>query len=139
MNTQTKKRWRSWLVYILLLLVIMLAANWWKTKDAASGNLSEFSGQLIDGSTFTIAEFAGEPVLFHFWATWCPICELEKNSIQSISQDYRVISIASWSEGETEVKTYMQDNQLTFPVMLDTSGELAKSFWRERRTRQFYS
>ena len=128
MNTQTKKRWRTWLVYILFLLVVMQAANWWKTQDAASGNLSEFSGKLIDGTSFTIAEFAGEPVLFHFWATWCPICELENGTIQSISQDYRVISIAAWSEGETEVNTYMQDNQLTFPVMLDTSGELAKSF-----------
>lgn len=128
MNTKAKKRWRSWLLYILFLVVVMQAANWWKTQDAASGNLSEFSAQLIDGSTFSIAEFAGEPVLFHFWATWCPICELENGTIQSISKDYRVISIASWSEGETEVKTYMQDNQLTFPVMLDTNGELARSF-----------
>ena len=39
-----------------------------------------------------------------------------------------MISIASWSEGETEVKAYMQNNQLTFPVMLDTSGKLAQSF-----------
>ena len=128
MNTQTKKHWRSWLVYILLFLVVMQAANWWKTRDTASGNLSEFTGELMDGSAFTISEFAGEPVLFHFWATWCPICELENDTIQSISQDYQVISIASWSEGEAEVKAYMLNNQLTFPVMLDTSGELAQTF-----------
>lgn len=106
----------------------MQAANWWKTRDAASGNLSEFTSELMDGSAFTISEFAGEPVLFHFWATWCPICELENDTIQSISQDYRVISIASWSEGEAEVKAYMRNNQLTFPVVLDTSGKLAHSF-----------
>jgi thiol-disulfide isomerase/thioredoxin len=128
MNTQTKKNWRSWLVYILLFLIVMHAANWWKTRDAASGNLSEFTGELMDGSAFTISEFAGEPVLFHFWATWCPICELENDTIESISQDYRVISIASWSEGEAEVKSYMRNNQLTFPVMLDTNGKLAQSF-----------
>jgi len=128
MNTQTKKHWRSWLVYILLFLVVMQAANWWKTRDAASGNLSEFTGELMDGSAFTISEFSGEPVLFHFWATWCPICEMENDTIQSISQNYQVISIASWSEGEAEVKAYMRDKQLTFPVMLDTSGELAQSF-----------
>ena len=128
MNTQTKKHWRSWLVYILLFLVVMQAANWWKTRDAASGNLSEFTGELMDGSVFTISEFAGKPVLFHFWATWCPICELENDTIQSISQDYHVISIASWSEGEAEVNTYLQNNQLTFPVMLDNSGMLAQSF-----------
>ena len=128
MNTLTKKHWRSWLVYILLFLVVMQAANWWKTRDAASGNLSEFTGELMDGSAFTIAEFAGEPVLFYFWATWCPICELGNNTIQSISQDYQVISIASWSESEAEVKAYMRNNQLTFPVLLDASGELAQTF-----------
>mgnify|MGYP001827989125 CR=1 FL=1 len=39
-----------------------------------------------------------------------------------------MISIASWSEGEAAVKAYMRNKQLTFPVMLDTSGKLAQSF-----------
>ena len=128
MNKQTIKHLRSWLVYIVLFLVVMQGANWWKTRDAPGGNLAEFSGVLMDGTAFTIAEFAGKPVLFHFWATWCPICDLQKNNVQSISQDYPVITIASWSEGEAEVKAYMLENQLTFPVMLDNSGKLAQTF-----------
>ena len=128
MNTQTKNRWLSWLVYFVLFLVVMQGANWWKSRNAQSGNLSELSGELMNGAVFTIAEFSGKPVLFHFWATWCPVCDLEKDSIESISHDYPVISIASWSEGGAEVKAYMQENQLTFPVMLDNSGELAQSF-----------
>ena len=127
-KTQAKKHWRSWLIYLFLFIVVMQLANWWKTRDAASGNLSEFTGELLDGTDFSIAEFAGEPVLFHFWATWCPICELENGTIQSISQDYPVISIASWSEGKAEVQAYLEENQLTFPVMLDSNGELAQSF-----------
>lgn len=128
MNTQTKNRWLSWTLYIVFFLVVMQGANWWKSRNAQSGNLSEFSGELMNGSEFTIAEFSGKPVLFHFWATWCPICDLEKDSIESISHDYPVISIASWHEEEAEVKAYMLENQLTFPVMLDNSGELAQSF-----------
>ena len=128
MNMQTIKYLRAGLVYIVLFFIVMQGANWWKTRDAPGGNLSEFSGVLIDGTAFTIAEFAGKPVLFHFWATWCPICDLQKNNVQSISQDYPVITIASWSEGEAEVKAYMLENQLTFPVMLDNSGKLAQTF-----------
>ena len=128
MNTKTKKRWLSWLVYIVVFLAVMQGASWWKSRNAQSGNLSEFSGELMNGTAFSIAEFSGEPVLFHFWATWCPICDLEKNSIESISHDYPVISIASWSEGKSEVKAYMLENQLTFPVMLDNNGELAQTF-----------
>jgi len=128
MNNKTKKHWYAWLIYILLFVVVMQAANWWKTRDVLSGNLSTFTGVLLDGSAFTMADFAGGPVLLHFWATWCPICELENSTIQSIAQDYQVISIASWSEGESEVREYMRNNRLTFPVVLDTRGELAQSF-----------
>ena len=128
MNSKTKKQLYTWLIYILLFIVVMQAANWWKTRDIQKGNLSQVTGELMDGTQFSIADFAGEPVLFHFWATWCPICELENGTIQSIAQDYAVISIASWSEGESEVKAYMRENQLTFPGMLDNSGKLAQSF-----------
>lgn len=128
MNTQTKKPWLSWLAYIILFFAIMLAANAWKTRNTPDGSLSGFSGVLMDGTAFTVSEFTGRPVLFHFWATWCPICDLQKGSIQSIAKDYPVISIASWPEGKAEVAAYMQKNQLTFPVMLDNNGELAQDF-----------
>ena len=128
MSAQTKKRWLSWLLYFVFFIVVMQGANWWKTRNAQSGNLSEFSGTLINKEPFTISDYTGRPVLFHFWATWCPICDLERNSIESISHDYPVITIASWSEGKDEVSAYMQENELTFPVMLDNSGELAQSF-----------
>ena len=127
MNNKTQKHWHSWLIYVLLFIVVIQAANWWKTRDVPRENLSELTGELLDGSAFTIAEFAGKPVLIYFWATWCPICELENGAIQSIAQDYQVISIASWSEDASVVKAYLQKNRLTFPVMLDSSGELAQS------------
>ena len=84
--------------------------------------------ELIDGTRHVISEFSGDPVLLYFWATWCPVCDLQKGSVESISHDYPVLTIASWSEGETEVNTYMRDNGLTFPVMLDDGGQLAQDF-----------
>ena len=128
MKAQTKNRWYSWLIYIVIFLLVMLGANMWKTRNITSGNLSELDGELMDGTEFTISEFSGKPVLFYFWATWCPICNMVNDSVQSISEDYPVISIASWSEGEVKVKAYMHENQLTFPVLLDNTGELAQTF-----------
>ena len=125
---RVKKYLLTGLSYLVILFVISQGVSWWKSRNALSGNLSEFNVELMDGSRFIISEFSGEPVLFHFWATWCPVCELQKGSVESIAKDYPVISIASWSEGEAEVKSYMQENGLTFPVMLDESGQLAQSF-----------
>lgn len=127
MNPKVKQYLSTGLFYLVAIVVISQGINWWKSRDALSGNLSEFNVELIDGSRFMISEFSGEPVLFHFWATWCPVCDLQKGSIESIAKDYPVVSIASWSE-EKEVMNYMQDNGLTFPVMLDENGQLARSF-----------
>ena len=125
---RVKKYLLTGVSYLIMLFVLSQGISWWKSRDAFTGNLSEFNVDLMDGSRFMISAFSGEPVLFHFWATWCPVCELQKGSVESIAKDYPVISIASWSEGEAEVKSYMQENGLTFPVMLDESGQLAQSF-----------
>ena len=127
-TTRVKKYLLTGLFYLVSFVVLAQAISWWKSRDAFTGNLSEFNVELMDGSRFMISEYSGEPVLFHFWATWCPVCDLQKGSVESIAEDYPVVSIASWSEGEAEVKSYMQENGLTFPVMLDDSGELARSF-----------
>ena len=127
-RTRVKKFLLTGLVYLVSFVVLAQVISWWKSRDVFTGNLSEFNVELIDGSRFALSQYSGEPVLFHFWATWCPVCDLQKGSVESIAEDYAVVSIASWSEGEAEVKSYMQENGLTFPVMLDESGQLAQSF-----------
>ena len=127
-NARVKKYLLTGVSYLVIFFVLSQAASWWKSRDAQTGNLSGFSAELMDGSRYVIPEFSEKPVLLHFWATWCPVCDLQKGSVQSISGDYPVLTIASWSEGEDEVKKYMQDNGLTFPVTLDNSGQLASDF-----------
>lgn len=116
------------LSYLIMIFVVSQGISWWKSRDAQTGNLSGFNAELMDGSRFEITEFSGKPVMIHFWATWCPVCDFQKGNVESISRDYPVLTVASWSEGKAEVKKYMRDNALTFPVMLDNSGQLARSF-----------
>ena len=127
-RARLKKHLLTGLVYLVIFIVLSQGISWWKSRDAQTGNLSGFDVGLMDGSRFAVSEFSGKPVLLYFWATWCPICDLQKGSVQSISQDYPVLTIASWSESEEEVNRYMQDNGLTFPVMLDDDGQLARDF-----------
>jgi thiol-disulfide isomerase/thioredoxin len=127
-SARVKKYLFTGVSYLVIFFVLSQGVSWWKSRNAQTGNLSGFEAELIDGSRYVIPEFSEKPVLLHFWATWCPVCDLQKGSVQSISRDYPVLTIASWSEGEAEVKKYMQDNGLTFPVMLDNSGQLARDF-----------
>ena len=115
------------LVYLILFFVIAQSISWWKSRDAMRGDLSQFNIELMDGGRMQISEHAGRSVLLYFWSTWCPICNLQKGSVQSISEDHPVISIASWSDTD-EVKAYILENELTFPVMMDEDGHLARDF-----------
>ena len=127
-SAKTRKYFLTGLSYLVIFIVISQGISWWKSRGAKTGNLSGFSVELVDGARFQISEFAGKPVLLYFWATWCPVCSLQEGSVESIAQDYPVVTIASWSEGEAAVNQFMRDNGLTFPVMLDDSGQLARSF-----------
>jgi thiol-disulfide isomerase/thioredoxin len=68
------------------------------------------------------------PLLVHFWASWCPVCKLEQENIQTISEDYPVITIAMQSGEVIEVVEYMHQEGLRFPVINDSSGTLARRF-----------
>ena len=127
-RTKTRKYLLTGLSYLIIFFVVSQGISWWKSRGAQTGNLSGFNVELLDGARFEISEFSGKPVLLHFWATWCPVCGLQEGNVESIAQDYPVVTIASWSEGEAAVKKYMHDNGLAFPVMLDDSGQLARSF-----------
>ncbi len=97
------------------------------------GGLSpEFDLSALDGSTFHLAETRGRPVVLNFWATWCPPCRAEMPTIQAHSElwgdDLLVVGI---EVGETppEVQAFVDDFGLTFPVLLDRDGRVARRYF----------
>ena len=70
-----------------------------------------------------------EPLLIHFWATWCPICEMENDNIQNVAKDYRTLNIAIQSGSDTEITEYANRNNLKLDnIINDRSGTLATFF-----------
>lgn len=69
-----------------------------------------------------------KPILIHIWATWCPTCNIEASNIQSISQDYQVLTFAVKSGNDFEITKYMLDNELNFNVINDEDGLYARKF-----------
>jgi peroxiredoxin len=93
-----------------------------------SGTVPEFQGNLLNGESYALLADKRRPLLIHFWASWCPMCELEQGSIQSISDDHAVFTIAMQSGEAEEVIAYMQQEKLQFPVINDPDGIVAQRF-----------
>lgn len=126
-----ERRWVRWGSDLMLLGVVVLAIGVWQTRDLVRGPAPAFSLQTLSGQTVTSASLKGKPVLLAFWAPWCAVCKTESQNIswvqRLVGDRVRVLSVASsWDQLE-QVKGYVADHAVDYPVLLDTS-ELATAF-----------
>ena len=94
----------------------------------------DFQLQSLDGQTVSLSGLRGRPVILNFWATWCGPCRLEMPHLQAASEDARwteqglVILAVNLGESTPQVESFMEDNGLSFPVLLDTELEVARLY-----------
>ena len=117
--------WRKLLLEIVVIAIIFFGLRYYQNQDVLKGQALPIEGVLLDQSRLDWAKYQGKPLLIHFWATWCSICKFEEDSIQSISKDYNVLTIAAWSD---DTLAYMQKQGLDFPVLEDADGIWANRY-----------
>ena len=111
---------------LALLLLALLAFQWWQGRDAPSGPAPPLSGRLLDGRQVSLADYRGAPLLVHFWATWCPVCRLEEGGIEAVSERWPVVTVATGSGEAEEVRAYLRGQGVSLPVLVDPGGEIAR-------------
>jgi cytochrome c biogenesis protein CcmG/thiol:disulfide interchange protein DsbE len=42
-----------------------------------------------DGQPFNLHDYAGKPVIVHFWATWCPYCKKLQPGLEKLRLEYQ--------------------------------------------------
>jgi thiol-disulfide isomerase/thioredoxin len=126
-HPRSRRRWR-WLAELAAVLLVVFAVHLYRTWDTASGIAPPLAGVDLEGRPLALTELRGRPVLVHFWATWCPVCRFEQDSIQAISRDWTVLSVALEETPVEELRAYMDEAGLSFPVLRDTDGALAARY-----------
>ncbi len=92
----------------------------------------EFNGRTTDGRTVSLASLRGKVVLLNFWATWCPECRPEMPLFEQLHREFRaqglsVIGINA-REGTSDIRGYAKELRLTFPLVLDSKGEINRAY-----------
>lgn len=83
----------------------------------------------LDGSDSTLAGYRGKPVLINFWASWCGPCRGEAPELQALSDEGELVVIGvNQQETQAAAEKFRDEFALTFPLVLDTSGEVAAAY-----------
>jgi peroxiredoxin len=87
----------------------------------------DFTLSDVAGNPITLSALKGKVVLINFWATWCGPCRLEMPAIEQRyqkfkDQDFTVLAI-DLDEPAENVRSFVEELNLTFPVLLDPGGK----------------
>lgn len=119
----------GWIALQLLLLVAIIAGvRFWQQRDIVRGVAPPLSGILLDGKLASALVRDGQPLLVHFWASWCPICSAEQGSIESLAKDYPTLTVAMQSGSDAEVLKHLHQENLSFAVLNDPDGLISRQW-----------
>ena len=86
------------------------------------------------GETVKLSELRGRAVLVNLWATWCPPCRAEMQSIEKIYNEYKdqgfiVLAVnMTYQDSPKKITPFVIEQGLTFPILLDESGDMANAY-----------
>ncbi|WP_019614942.1 protein disulfide oxidoreductase [Psychromonas ossibalaenae] len=127
------KGWRGWLkealVLVLLLTVISWAVDFWRSGSMASGQAPALTAVSVQGEKIDLGAMSQDkPVLLYFWATWCPVCSYVSPSVDFLSADYQVVTVALTSGEEERVHKYQQAKEYDFSTINDPKGQISQAW-----------
>ena len=96
-------------------------------RPAPTFRLPDLADQTVD-----LLALRGQPVVLHFWTTWCAICKEEMPDLQAAYDAFKgqglVLLAINVKESQELIHPYLQENRLDFPVLVDRKGQVGRLY-----------
>ena len=93
---------------------------------------TDFTLETPNGDTISLSDYRGQVVLINFWATWCPSCKAEMYALEQYYTEHQaegfVILAVNYKESAATVAEFVEAEGVSFPVVMDTKGEVASGY-----------
>lgn len=94
----------------------------------------DFELEDLEGNSHVLSDYRGKVLVVNFFASWCPPCQAEAPYINDAYLDLKdsdvVLLGVNLIDQDTmdDLKAFIAENDLAFPVMLDEGSEVAKLY-----------
>ena len=103
-----------------------------KSSLEAKEPVPNFTLSTIDGKDFHFSDYKGKPILINFFASWCLPCREEMPVLEKIVREYGPKGVVflgiAVDDTEEKMKDFIAKYGVTFPVGLDKTAAIQKSF-----------
>lgn len=138
---QTQRRMMYLIILILGFAWIFVSAD--KSGASTSGKIPapqqgflapDFELKTPAGEVIKLSNLRGQALLVNLWATWCPPCRAEMQTIEMMYNEYKdqgftVLAVNMIYQDEPlEIMAFVDKQKLTFPILLDETGEMANAY-----------
>lgn len=106
-------------ILFFISLFVITAAPAQEVEQAPEWQLSTETGELVKSS-----DFAGKPVIIHFWATWCPYCKKLQPGLDRLYKAYadqglQMIAISFWEDEGATPQAALDARGHSFKTVVD--------------------
>jgi peroxiredoxin len=94
----------------------------------------DFTLESLSGDKVTLSDMRGKAIVLNLWASWCPPCRAEMPAIQRVYQEnhergLEVLAVNMTAQDSlAAVETFVHEFNLTFPILLDTGGDVGITY-----------
>jgi cytochrome c biogenesis protein CcmG, thiol:disulfide interchange protein DsbE len=119
------------LVLVAAVLYAFAAPSYRQGEASLAGRRAKDFSMQIAGASH-LADLKGKVVVLDFWASWCPPCLEEAQSLNRLQEQIAprggVVVAISEDEDAAAYDKFLQDNHVTFPSYRDPTKKIKESY-----------